>query len=334
MKTKQARDGVRFRLLPVLLLLAFLGTYAEAAWTAPDEPAQGVLLEQRPVSFSPHDLASLEARRPGFAATLAAVDLSAITYSSDGLAVRGYLAVPRGGEHLPCIIFNRGGNREFGALSDARAALLLGQLAGWGYVAVAGQYRGNGGGEGREEFGGRDVDDVLRLLDVLAEVPACDTDRIGMFGWSRGGMMTYEALRRTDRVKAAVVGAGVTDAAAMIAQRPEMESVFSDLVPGWPESRDAALAARSVLRWVDELPAATPLLILHGTADWRVDPTQALDLAAALVRLHRPFRLVLFEGGDHGLSEHREESDRLVRTWFDRYLRDGLPWPDPTPHGD
>ena len=156
-----------------------------------------------------------------------------------------------------------------------------------------------------------------------------------MYGWSRGGMMTLpKALARTDRVKAAVIGGGVTDAAAMLARRPEMERVFAELVPGWPESREQALAARSALRWPEKLPASTPLLLLHGSADWRVDPSQSLDMAAALVRLHRPVRLVLFEGGDHGLSEHREERDRIVRDWFDRYLRDRRPWPETEPHGD
>jgi len=323
--------------LPVLLALAValpLAGEMPRAVETPSAAAAHVLLERRPVTLPAGAMARLGERQPDLAKALAGVELSAITYASDGLRVRGYLAVPRGAEHLPCIVFNRGGNRDFGALDDLRAAAILGRLAGWGYVAIASQYRGNGGGEGREEFGGRDVDDVIELLAVLDELPACDGERIGMYGWSRGGIMTYEALARTDRVRAAVVGGGVTDAAAMIAARPEMERVFAELVPGWPEDREQALAARSALRWPEKLPASTPLLLLHGAADWRVDPSQSLDLAAALVRLHRPVRLVLFEGGDHGLSEFREERDRMVRDWFDRYLRDRRPWRDPQPHGD
>ncbi len=64
------------------------------------------------------------------------------------------------------------------------------------------------GGEGREEFGGADVDDVLNLIPLLGSFPQADTSRIGMYGRSRGGMMTYIALTKTDRIAAAIVDAG------------------------------------------------------------------------------------------------------------------------------
>jgi dipeptidyl aminopeptidase/acylaminoacyl peptidase len=72
-----------------------------------------------------------------------------------------------------------------------------------------------------------------------------------MFGWSRGGMMTYRALTKTDRIKAAVVGSGLADAFATIKKRPEMDSVFAGLVPGYSQNRDSALKTRSAI-------AATP----------------------------------------------------------------------------
>ncbi len=148
--------------------------------------------------------------------------------------------------------------------------------------------------------------------------------------------MTYLALKETDRFKAAIVGAGVADAAANVEQRPDMaEHVYSELVPGWedPETRSQALETRSALRWADQLPASTPILILHGTSDWRVDPTQALDMARALLEARRPYRLVMFEGGDHGLREYRDEVDRLTGEWLDLYVRDGATWPSLEPHG-
>lgn len=110
-----------------------------------------------------------------------------IAYLSDGLRVQGYIAEPIAGKDLPAIIFNRGGNREFGALTDARAIRTLGTLAREGYVVVASQYRGNAGGEGQEEFGGTDVNDVLNLIALLEQHPRVDASRIGMYGWSRGG---------------------------------------------------------------------------------------------------------------------------------------------------
>lgn len=257
-----------------------------------------------------------------------------ITYLSDGLRVHGYLAEPSSGDDLPAIIYNRGGNRDFGALGDFSAIVLLGALARHGYVVVASQYRGNAGGDGREEFGGADVNDVLNLIPLLERHPRVDDSRIGMYGWSRGGMMTYLALTRTDRILAAVVGAGLSDAVDMVARRPEMEdSVMAQLVPNWSTQRDIALNARSAVRWADHLHKGTPILLLHGSSDWRVHPIQALDMGRALYEVRHPFRLVFFEGDDHSLSGNRGEVDRLVIDWFDRYVRDKAPIPNLEPHG-
>jgi dipeptidyl aminopeptidase/acylaminoacyl peptidase len=257
-----------------------------------------------------------------------------ITYLSDGLHVRGYLAEPLTGEGLPAIIYNRGGNRELSAIGDVGAIVVVGALARHGYIVVASQYRGNAGGEGREEFGGADVNDVLNLIPLLEEHPRVDDTRIGMYGWSRGGMMTYLALSRTHRIRAAVVGAGISDAFDTVARRPEMEdSVMAQLVPNWPTQRDIALNARSAVRWADHLYKGTPILLLHGSSDWRVHPSQALDMARALYEARHPFRLVFFEGDDHGLSGNRGEVDRLVVDWFNRYVRDKTPIPNLEPHG-
>jgi dipeptidyl aminopeptidase/acylaminoacyl peptidase len=262
------------------------------------------------------------------------VEVLSITYLSDGLEVKGYLAMPTAGENLPCVIFNRGGNREFGAISDEQAAKTLGKIASWGYVVVASQYRGNAGGEGREEFGGADVNDVLNLIPLLESLPRADATRIGMFGWSRGGMMTYIALTRTNRIAAAIVGAGIVDLFDSVERRPEMEAnVYLELIPDYVDNRETALETRSAIRWPEELSKTTPILLLHGSADWRVHPTQALHMAMALYESEHPFRFVFFEGGDHGLTEHQEEVDRLVQDWLDRYVRDQRPWPSLEPHG-
>ena len=160
------------------------------------------------------------------------VEVLSITYLSDGLEVKGYLALPVEGENLPCVIYNRGGNREAGALSDPQAVRVLGKIASWGYIVAASQYRGNAGGEGKEEFGGADVNDVLNLIPLLESLPGADPARIGMFGWSRGGMMTYISLARTDRIAAAIVGAGIAELLDGIERRPAMEkNVYMELIP-------------------------------------------------------------------------------------------------------
>lgn len=263
---------------------------------------------------------------------LDSIDMYRITYLSDGLKVTGYLVKPSKPGTYPCVIFNRGGNRDFGQLLIAHAATLLGRMAAEGYVVVASNYRGNGGGEGTEEFGGSDVNDVLRLMDVLGEVKDADTNRIGMMGWSRGGMMTYLALSRTNRLKAAVVGGALADLTT--GDRPEMEEhVYAELIPDYETRGAEELKARSAVFWPEKFPKTTPILLLHGNSDWRVKPEQSLKMALALDEQRVPYRLIVFEGADHGISEFREEVFDESLSWFNRYLRDGKPLPNMEFHG-
>jgi dipeptidyl aminopeptidase/acylaminoacyl peptidase len=263
----------------------------------------------------------LERIEPSARAILEDVSFEAMTYVSDGLAVHGYLARPRSGSDHPCVIYNRGGNRSFGALDDGEVLLSLGPLAQAGYVVVASQYRGHLGTAGRDEFGGADLNDVLNLIPLLESLPGADATRIGMVGWSRGGMMTYMALTRTDRIAGAVVGAGAADLIHSAERRPELARVFSELIPRYAEDAEQQLTRRSAVYWPGAMHKQTPLLVLHGADDWRVDPRQALTLAEKLLDAQHPFRLVFFERGDHGLTQYRSEVQALMRDWLDRYVR-------------
>lgn len=265
---------------------------------------------------------------------LDSIDVYGITYMSDGLKVKGLLAMPKEEGIYPCIIFNRGGNRDFGSLKVAHGATLLGQMASRGYVMIASQYRGNAGGEGAEEFGGKDVNDVINLIDVLGEIQGADTSRIGMFGWSRGGMMTYIALTKTDKIKAAAVGGAVSDLFETIKDRPEMESgVMAEIIPNYEENKEEELTKRSAVKWADKFPKDVPILLMHGTSDWRVKPEQSLNMALEFEKYRIPYRLVMFEGGDHGISEHRDEVNELVISWFDQYLNKEEELPNMEYHG-
>lgn len=251
------------------------------------------------------------------------VELSQIAYRSDELMITGWMAQPRAAGRYPCLIYNRGGTSE-DALTFEDATTVLKRIASWGYVVIASQYRGAAASDGADEFGGADVNDVLNLIPVLEQQPEADASRIGMWGWSRGGLMTYRALSQTHRISAAVIVAGVSDAFDYVARRPDMEQeVFAQLIPNYQAVRLMALAVRSPLRWTDWLPSTTPLLLLHGAADERVHPSQSLRMAAALGDAGHPYRLVVFEDGDHGLSQHQEELFTQARTWLDRYVRDG-----------
>ena len=76
------------------------------------------------------------------------VILEEIFYESDGLKVKAYLVTPKDKvkDGYPSIIYNRGGNREFGSLNEYKMVFILARTASWGYNVVASQYRGNDGG--------------------------------------------------------------------------------------------------------------------------------------------------------------------------------------------
>jgi dipeptidyl aminopeptidase/acylaminoacyl peptidase len=307
-----------------LLLLFFWG-----AACAQD----GNVVERTRYYIPEASIAQARSSVPDIDQLLELVEVYRITYLSDGLRVKGFLVQPAAEGPHPAVIFNRGGNRDFGVVNDQLLLRLLIPMANWGYVVVASQYRGNDGSEGQDEFGGADVNDVLNLIPFLAHVPQADTTRIGMMGGSRGGLMTYLALARTTRIKAAVVQAGLTDAFRSVSERPEMGRVFAETALGYAINADSVLATRSPIRWVEKLCPTTPILILHGTADWRVSPKDAMDMADSLYAHQRPFRLQLFEGGDHGLTEYRTEAQAAMRSFLDRYVRNGEHWPSLEPHG-
>jgi len=294
----------------------------------------GKIIDQTPYQIADSSIRKFQQTIPDLSSIINSVDFFSITYLSDGLKVKGYLATPKNKGIYPAIIYNRGGNREFGKLGDGQIIRMLGIISSWGYVCIASQYRGNDGGEGREEFGGKDVNDILNLIPCLNFIPKADTSRIGMFGWSRGGMMTYRALTKTCQIKAAVIGSGMANALTNTTKRPEMDSVFSQLVPGFFENRDSALRSRSAVYWADQICKTTPLFLLAGSADWRVSPDEALEMVNVLYKSKHPLRFEFLEGGQHSLIEHSDEVNRSIKLFLDTYVRDKKNWPNMNPHGN
>ena len=135
-----------------------------------------------------------------------------ITYLSDGLKVKGYIAYPNdNSKKYPCVIWCRGGIGNNGAIDTFTARGIYGQLASWGYCVFASQYRGNAGSEGHDEVGGSDVNDILNLIPLADEIPQADKLTWGIEGWSRGGMMTFLTLQRNHNFKCAVLVGAISN---------------------------------------------------------------------------------------------------------------------------
>ena len=247
------------------------------------------------------------------------VECYRLRYLSDGLEVVGFLIKPRQGGRYPAVIYNRGGSQEYGKIDNAALASLSHIISVENYVVVASQYRGNDGGEGREEYGGSDVNDVLNLIPMLESLPFVDPSKIAMAGVSRGGMMTYIAIKMTDKIKAAVVIGGITDLIQLYNEIPSMRPILIELIGGTPEEKENEYKKRSAYYWPEKIN--TPVLILHGGADYSVDVSQAEKLASELGELGKTYELVVYPGGSHGLTEYADNVLSKIREWFGSYLQ-------------
>ncbi|MCB9206992.1 MAG: S9 family peptidase [Ignavibacteriales bacterium] len=245
--------------------------------------------------------------------------LEKITYLSDGLKVKGYLAYPNDtSRKYPNIIWCRGGFGNAGALDDFNAQGILGQLSSWGYVVFESQYRGNVGGEGEDQFGGNDLNDVTNLISLADQLEFCNKNIWGIEGWSRGGMMMYLTLTRSNLFKAAISTGGISNVDCTI-----NESSFMRKLIHFDQNKidHNFCEKRSIVNFVDKYSKSTPTLLIHGTNDERVPPHHSLDLSYKFLENKIEHKLVLLENGDHFLREHKKEVDELRKKWFEKYLK-------------
>ncbi len=241
------------------------------------------------------------------------------TYLSGKKKISGLLALPKihTAKKIPCIIYNRGGNKDFGILRPGALFVNLGRLAVEGYVVIASQYSGNSLSDGKDEYGGKDINDVIALYSILKTISFVDIKKIGMYGGSRGGMMTFLVLKKVKWVKAVCIRSGLYNLVKNANLRPEMKKVFKEAFGGSKKE----MIKRSVEYWADKLPKNVPILMLHGSADWRASPIDALETSKKFIRYKIPHRLVLFEGADHFLTEFSDEENLMTISWFNRYLK-------------
>jgi dipeptidyl aminopeptidase/acylaminoacyl peptidase len=141
---------------------------------------------------------------------------------------------------------------------------------------------------------------------------------------------------KTDKINAAAVIGGVADLEMMNKNRPDImeKMVFRQLIPSYWLNKNELLQERSAITRVNEICKTSPILLMHGTADWRVSPMQSINLATAFQEQKIPYRLVLMEGADHGLTEFKEESDHMIKEWFDRFLIQNEELPKLEKHGN
>ena len=255
--------------------------------------------------------------------------------AADGMRIEGLLIHPlerHDDQRVPLIVVAHGGPESHWVHGWLTRYSSPGQVAaGRGYAVFYPNYRGSTGRgvafakADQGDAGGKEFDDVLTGIDALIVRGLVDPRRVGITGGSYGGFFTaWASTRHSARFRAGVMFVGISNQLSKAGTTDipkEMELVHWRTTP----YRDLELALdRSPLLHVDQ--ARTPLLILAGKKDRRVDPGQSKELYRALK--HKgdvPVRLVFYTEEGHGnrrAAARYDYSLRMMR-WLDHFLLEG-----------
>jgi dipeptidyl aminopeptidase/acylaminoacyl peptidase len=250
--------------------------------------------------------------------------------SRDGTPVDGFLTLPPGytpGSRIPAILRIHGGP----AAQYSTAFELQWQLlAAYGYAVIAANPRGSTGyGTAFSraifaDWGHKDFEDVMAAVDHVIAKGVADADRLGVGGWSYGGILTNYAVAKTQRFKAAVAGAGASNYLANYGTDHYQYEYEVELGLPW-KTRDLWLALSSPFFDVERI--TTPTLFLCGALDVNVPLINSEQQYQVLRRVGKvATELVVYPDQWHGILTPTYQKDRLERylAWYDRFLRPGV----------
>ncbi len=170
------------------------------------------------------------------------------------------------------------------------------------------------------DMGGKDFQDILNGVEYLVRQGLVDGSRVAIGGWSNGGYLTAWAVTQSNRFKAAMMGAGISDWHNMHAQTNIADADIL-LLAADPLENPEVYRKHSPLTYAGRV--TTPTLILHGEDDPAVPVAQAYAFYRALRERNVPVELVVYPREGHGLNEKAHQRDALERQlrWFERYLQ-------------
>lgn len=243
----------------------------------------------------------------------------------DGQKIDAFLTLPPGyaGGRLPALLRIHGGPvAQYTTGFQAEWQILAAQ----GYAVIGANPRGSSG-YGREfsrsifaDWGNKDFDDVMAAVDEAVRLGVADPERLGVGGWSYGGILTNYVITRTGRFKAAISGASEVNYLANYGTDHYQKEWEAELGLPW-ENTDLWIQLSPFFR-VEKV--TTPTLILCGEEDWNVPLLNSEQLYQALRRLGRvETELVVYPGQGHGIRRPSYQKDRLERyiAWYDRFVK-------------
>lgn len=245
--------------------------------------------------------------------------------SKDGMEIEGLLTKPidSEGSKLP-LLLNPHGGPTGASVNTFNGTVQV--LAANGFAVLQPNFRGSTGKglafaqANKNTWGKGDYEDCMAGVDAMIARGLADPDRLGAFGWSYGGYMTFWILTQTDRFKAVSPGAGLTNIYSMYSQNDIQRYLrwfYSDKAP-WDATE--LYWDRSPMKYVNNVK--TPTMIMHGQVDTRVPIAQAQEFYRALKERNVPVEFVVYPRENHGFTEPRHQMDRVQRyvRFFAKYL--------------
>jgi len=256
--------------------------------------------------------------------------------SKDGTTVAGYLYKPLDyvpGKKYPTLLKPHGGPvwayyAEFDHLAQLYAAN--------GYVVLFPNPRGSTG-YGQKfaqaiwaDWGNKDFQDDMAMVDYAIEQGIADPEKLGVGGWSYGGISTDFIIVQTNRFKAAISGAGSALFASMYGHDHYQRDYLAELGDPWVNK--AVWEKVSPFYRVSNI--RTPTLFMGGEIDWNVPVLGGEQMYQAMKRLGRITELVVYPGEYHEFKTPSHIKDRLERylAWYNHYVKgDSAPARPPEP---
>jgi dipeptidyl aminopeptidase/acylaminoacyl peptidase len=250
--------------------------------------------------------------------------------SKDGTEVHGLLTKPAGytaGTKVPLLLRIHGGpnSQDQHTFSTERQ-----WFAANGYAVLAINYRGSAGRGDKfskaifADWGHYEVDDLQAGVDHVVKMGVADPDRLGVGGWSYGGILTDYLIASDTRFKAATSGAGTAFTVAFYGTDQYIIQYDNEIGPPWePKAWETYQKLSYPFLHADRIK--TPTLFLGGERDFNVPVQGSQQMYQALRSLGVDTQLIIYPNETHGISRPSYVRDRLERylAWYDKYLKKG-----------
>jgi dipeptidyl aminopeptidase/acylaminoacyl peptidase len=245
--------------------------------------------------------------------------------SKDGTEIEGFVYKPLGynpSMKYPLILRNHGGPvSQFDFSFNYWAQLYTAN----GYMVLETNPRGSSGyGQAFSyalfaDWGNLDFQDVMAGVDYTIAKGYADPDKLGVGGWSYGGILTNYVITQTGRFKGAVSGA--SEALYRANYGHDHYQMWWEVELGLPWENAAAWEKISPFNKVDKI--TTPTLWIGGAADWNVPILNSEQMYQAMKRLGRETQLVVYPDEYHGIKRPTFQKDRFERFlgWYGKYVK-------------